>query len=123
MELGESLRLAADELRKLKMSCPTSSADVATWSRRASETIVRLENAHSRIKMPEQVWHYVHDADLRIKDSEYRKTQDEVLEGIIASFERGIVPESTGVTYRVRLRSIAVVALTVTAICIWFLLR
>jgi hypothetical protein len=63
---------------------------------------------------------YLHDADLRVKDSEYRTAQDEALDQIIVSLENGLVPESSGgLSLSLHPRWLGAVALVVVAIVYW----
>ncbi|QNP40177.1 hypothetical protein [Lysobacter solisilvae (ex Woo and Kim 2020)] len=62
---------------------------------------------------------YLHDADIRVKDPEYRKEQDEALGEIIASLEQGIVPEPSGQTITVHPRWLGAIALVILAVVVW----
>ena len=66
--------------------------------------------------MPSGVTHYLHDADIRIKDPSYRLSQDEMLSGIISELERGKIPQSSGVTINFHPRWLGVIALLVLAL-------
>ena len=67
--------------------------------------------------------HYLHDADLRAKDPDYRLAQDEMLNGIISDLERGSVPQSTGAILSFHPRWIGVAALFVLAVVYWVVVQ
>lgn len=60
--------------------------------------------------------HYLHDADIRLKDPEYRIFQDEMMTGIISALESGSVPASTGTTLSFHPRWLGAIAVVVIAI-------
>ena len=37
---------------------------------------------------------YLHDADIRLRDAEYRLTQDDAIDALIADLERGRLPDT-----------------------------
>jgi hypothetical protein len=59
---------------------------------------------------------YLHDADIRIKDAEYRKSQDKMITGIISDLESGIAPVSTGATLSFHPRWLGAIALVIFSI-------
>ena len=114
----QQLRDVATRLRELQRTSPTNTADIAAWDTAAREFSKQL-----CIPLPAQVMHYLHDADLRAKDPEYRLAQDEMLNGIISDLERGSVPQSTGATLSFHPRWLGAVALLVLAIIYWAVVR
>ena len=60
--------------------------------------------------------HYLHDADIRIKDPGYRASQNEMIAGIISDLESGIVPASTSTTLSFHPRWLGAIALVVLVI-------
>lgn len=66
---------------------------------------------------------YLHDADIRIKDSNYRKTQDEALDEVISCLERGIIPESRTSAISLHPSWLGAIALVVLAVIFYWLVR
>lgn len=60
--------------------------------------------------------HYLHDADIRIKDPEYRASQEAMIAGIITDLESGIVPASNSTTLSFHPRWLGAIALVVLVI-------
>lgn len=118
MEDLQQLRDVAAQLRELQRTSPASAADVAAWETAAREFSKRL-----RVPLPAQVMHYLHDADLRAKDPDYRLAQDEMLNGIISDLERGSVPRSTGANLSFHPRWIGVTALLILVTVYWVAVR
>ncbi len=118
MEDIQQLRDIAAQLRELRRTSPTDMSGVSAWNaaaRRFSESL--------SVPLPVQVMHYLHDADLRAKDPEYRVTQDEMLNGIIADLERGHVPEPSEATLSFHPRWLGVAALVVVVVTYWLVIR
>lgn len=66
---------------------------------------------------------YLHDADIRMKDSNYRETQNEALDEVISCLERGIVPESRAGTISLHPGWLGAIALVVLAVIFYWLVR
>ncbi|MGY0610627.1 hypothetical protein [Luteimonas sp. A501] len=112
-DLRELQKVAA-QLRELQRTSPSEKTGLAKWdasARKFSET--------TDVPLPHQVMHYLHDADIRIKDPEYRKYQEEMISKIISDLEVGIVPDSFGTTVLVHPRWLGAVALAIVAIICW----
>ena len=92
MVAREQLREVADQLRALVDSSPQSPESVAAWTLTANATCDAVHERFPDVRLPIQVMHYVHDADIRSRDKEYAASQDRTMRQIIADFERGIVP-------------------------------
>ena len=114
----QKLREIAKRLRDLQRTSPTDKADLATWDASARKFSSELD-----VKLPSQVMHYLHDADIRIKDPAYRKSQDEMIAGIISDLETGIVPTAAGTTLSFHPRWLGAIALVVIAIIYWAAFR
>ncbi len=114
----QQLRGIAAQLRELQRTSPTDMAGVSVW-----DTAARSFSESLRIALPAQVMHYLHDADLRAKNPEYRAAQDEMLNGIIADLERGHIPQPTGATLSFHPRWLGVAALVVVAVVYWIAAR
>ena len=107
----QQLRDIATQLRELQRTSPVDLADLADWDASA-----RKFSGALAVPLPPQVMHYLHDADIRIKDPKYRASQDEMIAGIIAALESGIVPASTSTSLSFDLRWLGVIALVVLVI-------
>ena len=105
------LRDIAAQLRELQRTSPAHVADLADWNASA-----RKFSSAVGVLLPPQVMHYLHDADIRIKDPEYRASQDEMIADIISDLESGIVPASTSTTISFHPRWLWAIALVVLAI-------
>jgi hypothetical protein len=107
----QQLRDIATQLRELQRTSPVDLAELADW-----DASVRKFSSALAVPLPPQVIHYLHDADIRIKDPEYRASQDEMIAGIIADLESGIVPASTSTTLSFHPRWLGAIVLVVVAI-------
>lgn len=123
MENLEVLKEIARRLRQLQRTSPTTKEGLDAWYSDSRSFAKWRESQPSAVDLPEQVWHYLHDADIRVKDSERRAEQDEMLSDIIASLERGTVPAPVGVTMSFHPRWLGVFALIlVAAVMYWVVL-
>ena len=113
------LKEIAESLRQLQQSSPTTSDEVGNWSAAARRFTNWHLTAFPDVRLPTQVMFYLHDADIRVKDPEYRKNQDEMLSKAIASLERGVVPDSPGKSIILHPRWLGAVALVILAIVGW----
>ena len=107
----KQLRDIATQLRELQRTSPVDIADLADWDASARKFSSALD-----VPLPPQVMHYLHDADIRMKDPEYRVSQDEMIAGVISDLESGIVPASTSTTLSFHPRWLGAIALVVLAI-------
>lgn len=105
------LKDIAAQLRELQRISPVDAAGLADWDASARKFSNSLE-----VQLPPQVMHYLHDADIRIKDPEYRASQDEMIAGIISGLESGIVPASVSATLTLHPRWLGALALAVLVI-------
>ena len=112
------LREIAAQLRELRRTSPSDKSGLDAWdaaARNFSEAV--------SIRLPPQVMHYLHDADIRIKDPDYRAAQDEMIDGVISDLEAGIVSAPIGTTVSFHPRWIGVAALVVLAVVCWVATR
>ena len=85
-ELGRQLRALAE-------TSPLSRSDLAAWHKRSCNLELSLrQNAQLCDSLPHFVWHYLADADIRVKDAIYRADQQVLIYGIISALERGELP-------------------------------
>lgn len=87
------LRELAAQLRELQRTSPVSAEDVPAWN-----VAARKFSGDLPFPLPIQVMHHLHDADIRVKDAEYRESQDELISDAISDLESGKIPESSGST-------------------------
>jgi len=111
MAHSQQLQEIAAQLRELQQTSPTDAADLADWDASARKFTGGLS-----VPLPPLVMHYLHDADIRIKDPEYCRPQDEMMARIISEFESGIVPVSVSTTLSFHPRWLGAIALIVLAI-------
>ncbi|WP_394694943.1 hypothetical protein [Pseudoxanthomonas japonensis] len=52
-----------------------------------------LHQGFPDVHLPKLVMFWLHDADIRVRDAEYRRTQDEAIDALIADLERGRLPD------------------------------
>ena len=123
MSDASQLREIARELRLLQESSPSEKALLPSWYAESQRFVSRLNHEFGEIDLPEEVWHFLHDADLRVKKPLIRAEQNEMISGIIADLERGIVPESRVASVPVSPRTLLLVAAGVLcAIALWIAL-
>jgi hypothetical protein len=119
MASQSQLREIAQELRRLQQSSPVSRDGLDSWYAAGREFVKWQHSAFPNLQLPPHVMFYLHDADIRVKDPEYRKGQDEVLNEIIANLEQGIVPESPGRAITLHPRWLGAIALVILAVIAW----
>lgn len=84
VEFGQRLRALADR--------PVASkADLDGWYAAAQQLQVGLPPG---LNLPEIFWHYLSDADIRLRDHQYARMQDAQVRQLIADLEAGRVPTS-----------------------------
>jgi hypothetical protein len=77
----------ANDLQCLHDMATSSPRDLKIWYENARNVHERLmKSSESDLgPVPEMVWHYLSDADIRLKDIAYREVQDEEIVKIISS--------------------------------------
>ena len=123
MATAQQLQTIAAQLRDLQRTSPINAQGVPAWDASARAFAQQLHSQHPELSLPVQVIHYLHDADIRVKDPKYRASQDDVLNGIIGEPEHGNVPESTGTTVSFHPRWLGAAALVFLAVVCWVALR
>ena len=76
----EKLRLIAAQLRSLLDTSPQAEGAVEAWTENAHTVYDHLRRDFPNIRLPIQVTHFVHDADVRARDALYRHRQEETNE-------------------------------------------
>lgn len=118
MERVEHLAEIAERLRQLQASSPATGAGLDLWYRQSQAFASWLSRGPS-VALPAQLWHYLHDADIRVKEPEYRVAQEAMITDIISCLERGNIPASDGTTISFHPRWIGAFALAVLAIIMY----
>lgn len=82
--------LAAD-LRALGARDIASKADLKGWYSFANRVAAKLRSSSAEVlgNVPELVWHYLSDADIRFKDERYREMQEEEIAKVIEALLQG----------------------------------
>jgi hypothetical protein len=80
---ADELRAIAAELRELLESSPRTEDGVAAWTEMAYAAYRRLLDEYPDVRLPIQVMHFVHDADVRARDPEYREYQEHLMAEIV----------------------------------------
>ena len=88
------IRQLAEELTRLSEFVPTSKDELDKWYEQAK----RLKDEHLLAPdglsqyMPHFLWHYLSDADTRMKDEAYAKMQNGQLNLLLEPLKRGVLP-------------------------------
>lgn len=117
---GVRLQDIASELRRLQQSSPSQREGLDGWYADARRFTQWEHATFPEVRLPPLVMFYLHDADLRVKDPEYRQMQDSALDELIASLERGIVPESRGSSIELHPRWLGAAALVMLAAIVYW---
>lgn len=120
---ASKLREIAAGLRQLRRSSPIAEQALPEWNEQSRRFAGRLTGDFSAVDLPEEVWHYLHDADLRIKDPDYKQTQDQTMDEIIADLERGIVPAPRGTVVSVHPRWLGAAGLVLVLLVLYWVAR
>ena len=119
MAIASPLAEIAKELSRLQRSSPTHARDLEAWDAAGREFVRWQHTTFPEIRLPPQVMFYLHDADIRMKDADYRKVQEEVLTEIIRELEAGRVPESSTKTVTFHPRWLAMAVGLLLALFVW----
>ena len=88
----ESLREIAALLRGLLSTAPSTATEVQDWMLQADKVYDDIRERFPEIQLPDEIRHYLNDADIRARDSGYRDEQNRMMREIIGSLERGVIP-------------------------------
>ena len=113
-------REIAQGLRRLRQSSPRTNEGLDAWYAECDRFTETFRSRFPGVALPAQVRHFLNDADIRIKDAEYRNTQDETLSEIIAELERGVIPASSGLDITVRPQWLVAIVGALTLVIYWF---
>lgn len=84
----EIMKALAVKLRQLLDREPELIKDITSWYA-AAETFRSELTTEDIDLMPHFVFHYLDDADIRIKEKSYKEQQEKEIEGIIKALEKG----------------------------------
>jgi hypothetical protein len=89
-----TLKLLAQDLRRLVEMEVVDRDTLSVWYKEARRVQEKIKTADASLShVPHLVWHYLTDADIRLKDPEYARMQNESLSRILAAMERGVLLE------------------------------
>jgi hypothetical protein len=86
-DIGRSREAAdffADELERLMALPLTTKADVEHWYAERSETEKILKKRFPNFEFWHEVWHFLHDPDIRARDVGYRDYQHGLMRDYVA---------------------------------------
>ena len=109
------LKEIARELRRLLATSPTDNSLLPGWYDDSRSFAERLNTEFVAVDLPEEVWHFLHDADTRAKDPQFRATQARVIADVIRDLEQGVVPEPRGSVVAVDSRWLVLIVFAVAA--------
>ena len=93
MPSSGEIREVGRRLRELSDSQPLNRTALQAWQGQAQEFRRFLEGQPDLIdSIPHFLWHYLADADIRLKDPEYRESQQSIVEEILGFLESGEIP-------------------------------
>lgn len=80
----------ADELERLMLLPLRSGEALRFWEAESQNLQSKLQREYSSLAVPEIVWHYLADADIRAKNSEaeYRARQEAEIRKVIDALRR-----------------------------------
>ncbi|HUD42802.1 MAG TPA: hypothetical protein VMR06_12500 [Dokdonella sp.] len=109
----------ASDLRALRQWPLREASDLDGWHREIQAVVERWGRDLPHMPIVPEIWHYLHDADIRLRDRAYCVAQEARLDTIITDMERGVLPASGRVS--VVLPWPVVAALVVIGVMIWLL--
>lgn len=90
---GRDVGLLAKELVRLIEFVPRTKAELSDWYEQA-----RLLQAGDLLKgAPHFVWHYLADADIRMKDDVYAEMQNRRIKTVLDYLNKGVMPSDEDV--------------------------
>lgn len=113
-----ALHEIAQALRRLRETDPQHRSELDAWDAQARAFTRWHHTQWPEVDLPSQVMFYLHDANIRLRDADYRAMQDEMIGEVIASLESGVVPAQLTRSLTVHPRWLGVLALIVLAV-VW----
>ena len=95
MDKGQDkIRRLAEALKQLVEFDPVSKEELTRWCDMAQKIIDDWEGPFA---WPHFLWHYLSDADIRMKDAVYAEMQNERINELIKYLNRGVMPSDKDV--------------------------
>lgn len=93
MVLAKDLQDIGSSIGELASFRPKGREELDEWYRRANEIrLVIVANPEVSNIMPAEFWHFLSDADIRLKDDRVEKIQIEFISDIVRLLKRGQIP-------------------------------
>lgn len=93
MSQREKMLDLANELRRLSSMQLSNKVEMELWYKAANELKTKIESDPDWKEMiPHFFWHYISDADIRMKDPQYSEMQLKIWNKIITDLEEGKTP-------------------------------
>jgi hypothetical protein len=93
MTQKEKMIALAAELRRLSNLKTLNKEELNSWYAAANDLRKKIEDDKElQAVIPHFFWHYISDADIRLKDSRYEEMQSEKLLQMIHALEKGEIP-------------------------------
>ncbi|MFY2560054.1 hypothetical protein ACN469_20765 [Corallococcus terminator] len=80
-------------MRRLFDHDPTDKKSLKAWVDASIALYVRLRSVPESFDVEEIVWHFLSDADIRVKDPEYAQAQRAAFESWLQDAEKTLPPE------------------------------
>ncbi|MCR6497138.1 hypothetical protein LJB71_13490 [Thermomonas sp. S9] len=101
MEIEEKIRLLATLLAPLATFQPANKAELKRWNSmafRVEQELLKQGGLASDI--PHFLWHYLADADVRMKSKPYRELQQAQMEILCSRLHEGVMPSDNDLQLR-----------------------
>ena len=85
---GNQIKRLAEELSHLVEFKPASKDELNEWYDQAQP----LQESGLLVNAPHFVWHYLSDADIRMKDEVYADLQNRRIDLVLQALKRGVMP-------------------------------
>lgn len=93
MLIAKDIQKLGVDLRQLMKGQLRTACEVRDWYDRAQEVYSYISaNPELSNVVPEIIWHYLSDADIRFKDREYARVHLDIMETVVRDLERGRLP-------------------------------
>lgn len=96
-----ALKKLGDDLEKLLLNLPETKNDLKLWYEQARSVEDNLTTGSGLSpEVPHFLWHYLADADIRLKDAEYAAMQNRRMRRLIGYLQQGVMPKDEDVEDR-----------------------
>ena len=87
------IKRLAEALTRLADFVPASKADLNQWYDQAQQIKDdHLKGGEDYLEVPHFLWHYLSDADIRMKSEVYAEMQNRQLNTLLEHLKRGVLP-------------------------------